>query len=141
MSTERAKPGASNRIQTDSHPGGLRAGFTPLGIWAFSVGTSIGWGSLVVTNNAYLGQAGPLGSVLGMITGAVIMILVGLVVVGGLKRIAAVTEKIVPFMVILYMIGTIAIFFINIGHVGAVFTAIFKGAFGTQAAAGGIVFV
>ena len=73
------------------------------------------------------------------VTGAVVMILVGLVVVGGLKRIAAVTEKIVPFMVILYMLGTIAIFFINIGHVGAVFKSIFKGAFGMQAAAGGVV--
>jgi len=73
------------------------------------------------------------------VTGAVVMVLVGLVVVGGLKRIATVTEKIVPFMVILYMIGTIAIFFINISHVGAVFSAIFKGAFATEAAAGGIV--
>ena len=73
------------------------------------------------------------------ITGAVVMVLVGLVVVGGLKRIASVTEKIVPFMVILYMIGTIAIFFINIGHIGSVFGAIFRGAFGAEAAAGGMV--
>ena len=73
------------------------------------------------------------------VTGPVITVLVGLVVVGGLKRIAAVTEKIVPFMVILYMIGTVAIFFINITHVGAVFTAIFRGAFATEAAAGDIV--
>ena len=73
------------------------------------------------------------------ITGAIVMILVGLVVVGGLKRIAAVTEKIVPFMVILYMVGTVAIFFMNISHVGAVFTSIFKSAFGMEAAAGGVV--
>ena len=73
------------------------------------------------------------------VTGAIVMILVGLVVVGGLKRIAAVTEKIVPFMVILYMVGTVAIFFMNISHVGAVFTSIFKSAFGMEAAAGGVV--
>ena len=73
------------------------------------------------------------------VTGAVVMILVGLVVVGGLKRIAAVTEKIVPFMVILYMIGTITIFFLHIDQFAAVFKAIFKGAFGMQAAAGGVV--
>lgn len=73
------------------------------------------------------------------VTGLVIMILVGLVVVGGLKRIAAVTEKIVPFMVILYMIGTITIFFLHIDQFVAVFKAIFKGAFGMQAAAGGMV--
>ena len=73
------------------------------------------------------------------VTGAVVMVLVGLVVVGGLKRIAAVTEKIVPFMVILYMIGTVVIFFLHIDQFVAVFKAIFKGAFGMQAAAGGVV--
>jgi len=73
------------------------------------------------------------------VTGAVVMILVGLVVVGGLKRIASVTEKIVPFMVILYMIGTITIFILHIDQFGAVFSSIFKGAFGMQAAAGGVV--
>ncbi len=73
------------------------------------------------------------------VTGAVIMVLVGLVVVGGLKRIAAVTEKIVPFMVILYMIGTITIFVLHIDQFVPVFKAIFKGAFGMQAAAGGVV--
>jgi len=73
------------------------------------------------------------------VTGVVIMILVGLVVVGGLKRIASVTEKIVPFMVILYMIGTITIFFLHIDQFVPVFKAIFKGAFGMQAAAGGVV--
>ena len=73
------------------------------------------------------------------VTGLVIMVLVGLVVVGGLKRIAAVTEKIVPFMVILYMIGTITIFFLHIDQFVPVFKAIFKGAFGMQAAAGGVV--
>ncbi|MBQ6331438.1 MAG: amino acid permease [Clostridia bacterium] len=46
------------------------------GVWAFAVGTSIGWGSLVITNNTYLAQAGPLGSVLGMIIGAVIMLII-----------------------------------------------------------------
>ena len=73
------------------------------------------------------------------VTGVVVMIMVGLVVVGGLKRIAAVTEKIVPFMVILYMIGSIVIFFTNISQFGAVFAAIFKGAFAAKAAAGGVV--
>ena len=73
------------------------------------------------------------------VTGLIVMILVGLVVVGGLKRIASVTEKIVPFMVILYMIGTLAIFFMHINQVGAVFSAIFRSAFAVESAAGGIV--
>lgn len=73
------------------------------------------------------------------VTGIVILILGGLVIVGGLKRIASVTEKIVPFMVVIYILGSIVIFFTNISHVGAVFGAIFKGAFAMQAVGGGIV--
>ena len=73
------------------------------------------------------------------VTGVFVMIMVGLVVVGGLKRIAAVTEKIVPFMVILYMLGSIVIFVTNISQIGAVFSAIFRGAFAAKAATGGVV--
>ena len=36
-------------ISREAKGGGLRAGFTPLGVWAFSIGTSIGWGSFIVT--------------------------------------------------------------------------------------------
>ncbi len=64
---------------------------------------------------------------------------VGLVTIGGIKRIAAMTEKLVPFMVILYFLGTIVIICTHIGHVPAVFTAIFEGAFHLKSAAGGAV--
>lgn len=73
------------------------------------------------------------------ITGIVLMIVAGLVVIGGLKRIALVTEKIVPAMVLAYLLGTVVICAVHIDQFGAVFTAIFKGAFGMKAAAGGIV--
>lgn len=73
------------------------------------------------------------------ITGVALMILAALVILGGLKRIASVTEKLVPFMAIAYIVGALVIFFVNIGHVGAVFGAIFKGAFGLRAVGGGIV--
>ena len=104
----------------------------------FCLVASFGIGNMTQVNSI----SGNMDAVFGVpswITGLIIMILVGLVVVGGLKRIAAVTEKIVPFMVILYMLGTVAIFFINIGQIGEVFKSIFKGAFGLQAAAGGVV--
>ena len=73
------------------------------------------------------------------VTGVVILALVALVILGGLKRIASVTEKIVPFMVILYVVGTLVILLTNLHQIPAVFGAIFKGAFGVKAAAGGIV--
>ena len=78
-------------------------------------------------------------SVPNAVTGVALMILAALVIVGGLKRIASVTEKLVPFMAIIYIIGALVIFFANIGQVGAVFSAIFKGAFGLRAVGGGIV--
>ena len=74
-----------------------------------------------------------------LITGIFLMVLAGLVIIGGLKRIAAVTEKIVPVMVILYLIGTVTICIVHANQFGAVFASIWKGAFGLQAVGGGIV--
>ncbi len=71
------------------------------------------------------------------VTGIAVVILAGLVVLGGLKRIASVTEKVVPFMVILYIIGSIVIFCSNISMIGPVFASIFTRAFSLEAAGGG----
>ena len=49
---------------------------SPVGAWAFAIGTSIGWGSLVVTANTYLARAGVLGSVLGMLLGMAAMLVI-----------------------------------------------------------------
>ena len=74
-----------------------------------------------------------------VITGLFLMLIAGLVIVGGLKRIASVTEKLVPFMAVIYLIGALAVFIVNIDQVGAVFASIIKGAFGMRAVGGGIV--
>lgn len=73
------------------------------------------------------------------VTGVVLMILAGLVILGGIKRVASVTEKLVPFMALAYIVGALAVCIINIGQFGAVFGAIFKGAFALKAVGGGIV--
>ena len=73
------------------------------------------------------------------VTGIGIVIVAALVIIGGIKRIAAVTEKIVPFMVALYMIGALVIFFSNIQSAGLVFKSIFGCAFGIKAVEGGFV--
>ena len=99
---------------------------------------SFGIGNMTQVNSI----AGNLEAVFGLptwVSGVAVLVLVGLVVVGGLKRIATVTEKIVPLMVVIYMIGTIAILIMNIKMVPVVFAAIFKGAFAFKAAGGGIV--
>ena len=104
----------------------------------FCLLASFGIGNMTQINSI----SGNMNTVFGVptwITGIVVMIIGGLVIVGGLKRIASVTEKIVPFMVVIYIVGSIVILITNISQLGAVFGAIFKGAFAAKAAGGGIV--
>ncbi|MCR5278789.1 MAG: amino acid permease, partial [Lachnospiraceae bacterium] len=54
----------------------LKPYLSPAGAWAFSIGTSIGWGSFVITGNTYLVKAGPLGSVFGLLIGAAVMMII-----------------------------------------------------------------
>ena len=60
----------------NNRPGGLRSGFTPLGVWAFSIGTSIGWGSFIVTCSAYLQKSGVLGTVFGLLIGMAVIFVI-----------------------------------------------------------------
>ena len=55
---------------------GLQPYLSPLAVWALSVGSAVGWGSLVVTSGTYLSQAGPLGSILGLFLGFFLMLMV-----------------------------------------------------------------
>lgn len=105
---------------------------------AFCLLASFGIGNMSQVNSIAANMTSAF-SIPATATGIVLVIIGALVIVGGLKRIAAVTEKLVPFMAIAYVIGALVIFFANINHVGAVFTAIFKGAFGLRAVGGGIV--
>lgn len=73
------------------------------------------------------------------VTGVLLMVVAALVIVGGLKRIASVTEKLVPFMAIAYILGAATIVVCNAGQIGAAFVSIFKGAFAMKAVGGGIV--
>ena len=54
----------------------LQPYLSPLAVWALSVGSAIGWGSLVVTSSSYLAQAGPLGSIIGLLIGFAMMLMV-----------------------------------------------------------------
>ncbi|MBR4092818.1 MAG: alanine:cation symporter family protein [Oscillospiraceae bacterium] len=74
-----------------------------------------------------------------LIIGIVLMIIGGLIILGGIQRIAAVAEKVVPFMAIAYIIGCLAVFFMHIDMVGDIFVSIFKFAFGVDAVVGGVV--
>lgn len=70
-------------------------------------------------------------------SGSVFAVLAALVLVGGIKRIGKVTEKLVPFMVGIYLLGALGIIAVNIGNMGQIFQMIFEGAFFGTAAVGG----
>ncbi len=73
-----------------------------------------------------------------VVTGIVLAVIAALVIVGGIKRIASVTEKLVPFMALFYIIGCLIIFFSNFHQIPYVFSSIFSNAFNFGAIAGGI---
>lgn len=73
-----------------------------------------------------------------VVTGVVLAIIAALVVLGGIKRIAKVTEKLVPFMAIFYIVGCLIIFVMNFRHIPYVFSSIFKSAFSFSAVVGGV---
>ena len=72
------------------------------------------------------------------IVGIIVAIIVALVLFGGIKRIGQVTEKLVPFMAVVYIVAALAVIFVNIGQIGKVFGMIFRGAFSPDAAIGGV---
>lgn len=74
-----------------------------------------------------------------LVIGIVIAILVAMILLGGVKRIAQVTEKLVPFMALFYIILALGVVFLNIKNVPFVFSSIFYGAFHPSAVTGGIV--
>lgn len=74
-----------------------------------------------------------------MIIGLIIMLAVAAVLLGGIKRIGKVTEKLVPFMAVLYIVLALGVVLLNIKNVPQVFYSIFYGAFNPSAVTGGVV--
>ncbi|MBX2815961.1 MAG: alanine:cation symporter family protein [Saprospiraceae bacterium] len=112
-------------------------------IFAFlCIGASFGGGNAAQSNQAAMqlvDQFGMTGGNARTIIGFILMVFVGIIIIGGIKRIASVTEKIVPFMALMYIIACLYIILINFGQVGNAFGQIFSQAFTPQAGLGGLV--
>ena len=78
-------------------------------------------------------------SIVNWIIGLALLLIGAVIILGGLQRIASVAERIVPFMAIIYVVGSLIILGVHIDKIGAIFAAIFKYAFSLKAAAGGVV--
>ncbi len=73
-----------------------------------------------------------------LITGVILAVVAALVIVGGIKRIGSVTEKLVPFMALAYIVGALVIFIANYRQIPVVFGSIFSDAFNISAIGGGV---
>ncbi len=87
--------------------------------------------------NVNLGEVAGI-PVLSLIIGGVLIVLAGLIIIGGLQRIASVAEKVVPIMAVMYVVGALILTIMHFNSLGAVFSSIFRFAFGTKAVAGGV---
>ena len=105
------------------------------------VGGSFGGGNMFQANQAYAQLSGqfPLLQGNGPMFGFLLAILVGTVIIGGIKSIAKVTEKIVPFMAVLYVLAAMIIIAVNYNMIGWAFSEILTGAFAPSAAFGGFI--
>ena len=104
------------------------------------IGGSFGGGNAAQSNQAALQLASMLGMQggnSGFIIGVVLALIVGIVIIGGIKRIASVTEKIVPLMAAIYVIACLVIILSNISYIDDAFRLILQGAFSSDAALGG----
>ena len=91
-------------------------------------------GNTAANSIAIFGQMVPFTSI---VIGGIVAFIVALVLFGGVKRIGAVTERMVPAMAAIYIVCALCVVFTNLGSLGKVFAMIFQGAFNAEAALGG----
>ncbi len=105
----------------------------------FCILGALGGGNMFQANQAHAQISGIVGDFPGWITGIVFAAVVFIVIVGGVKSIARVTEKVVPFMGIMYVAAALVILLVNFDQIGWAFGQIFAGAFTGLGVAGGMV--
>ena len=106
------------------------------------IGASFGGGNAAQSNQAAMQLVESFGMTGGSartIIGLIMMVVVGIIIIGGIKRIAQVTEKVVPLMALMYILACLYIIFTNITFVDDAFGMIFSQAFNPQAGLGGLL--
>jgi len=127
-------------------PGFARLGKVLAVLFAiFCIGGSFGGGNMFQANQSFSqlvnvtgGEASWLANK-GWLFGLVVAMAVGLVIIGGIKGIARVTSKVVPFMAVTYVSAGLIIIFANLSAVPAAFVSIFDGAFTAEGISGGVL--
>ena len=112
---------------------------------AFGIGNAVQVGNITSSINTAIAAFSTSGisdstvSTINLVVGIIIAIIAGLVLLGGIKRLGSVTEKLVPFMSVVYIVVCLVVIFAHIEDIGLVFGMIFKGAFTPSGVTGGVV--
>ena len=109
----------------------------------FCIGGSFGGGNAAQSNQATIVLKDLMGlssTSAGAIIGIILALIIGVIIIGGIKRIASVTEKIVPFMAVMYLLACLYIIFSNFSFIDDAFSLIFTEAFNPKAiGVGGVI--
>lgn len=117
----------------------IKTGYWLGGLFAVAtIMSSFGTGNLPQINNIANSVYTTFG-VEQIVTGAVLAVLLAAVILGGIKRIVKVTEKLVPFMAVVYFIGALSVIFYNVENIVPSFVSIFSDVFTGSAAMGGFL--
>ena len=113
------------------------------GLASFGIGNAVQVGNITGSiNNAiqqFVPSAAEHTSTINLVLGVVLAIIVGIVLLGGIKRIGSVTEKLVPVMAAVYIIACLVVVIANVTNIPHVFGMIFQGAFTPEGVTGGAV--
>ena len=111
------------------------------GLASFGIGNAVQVGNITSSINnaiqAFVPSAAEHTGVINIVVALILMVIIGVVLVGGIKRIGEVTEFMVPIMSVIYIAACLIVVIVNITKVPAVFGMIFQGAFSPQAVTGG----
>ena len=106
---------------------------------AFGIGNMTQINSIVTSISGTINSFTPINvNAANLIIGIIVAAFCAMVLLGGLKRIGQVTERLVPFMAVIYIVSALIIFFAHIGNIGNVLRGIFVGAFTPSAVVGGV---
>ena len=109
---------------------------------AFGIGNAVQVGNITDSLNSaiqtFVPAAAASEGAIALVIGVIVAIIVAITSLGGIQRIGSVTEKMVPFMSLLYIVGSLAVVFANLDKLGGVFSMIFQGAFAPSAVVGGV---
>ncbi|MDO4182663.1 MAG: sodium:alanine symporter family protein [Coriobacteriia bacterium] len=110
------------------------------GFFSVAIILALGFMGCMVQSNSIASTMETAFAIPAWVVGIVVVVVAGFIFIGGVQRIASVTEKLVPVMAVIYLIGGIVVLVMNAPHVGEAFALIFQCAFNPDASIGGVTF-